>query len=175
MYDFGFSRRFVLVRVWYLSSSKAYTNNWGLFGKENYLIFDWWKHFLKILRRSEVTINLTRRLKKNGSKWVRPLVVLYSIFFYFFFSNAPSPCESICLKIYRIRNSFFLLHNYLFHANLIQNPSCSGYSTENFTLNWFSFFARDLLHKAIFCFDPCCLRMYRLTWTHFCLEGKFTI
>jgi hypothetical protein len=28
------------------------------------LTFDWWKHFLKILRRSEVTINLTRRLKK---------------------------------------------------------------------------------------------------------------
>jgi hypothetical protein len=27
MYDFGFSRRFVLVRVWYLSSSEAYTNN----------------------------------------------------------------------------------------------------------------------------------------------------
>jgi hypothetical protein len=65
MYDFGFSRRFALVRVWYLSSSEAYTNNyWGLFGKENYLTFDWWKHFLKILRRSEVTINLTRRLKK---------------------------------------------------------------------------------------------------------------
>jgi hypothetical protein len=48
MYDFGCSRRFVLVRVWYLSSSEAYTNNWGLFGKENYLTFDWWKHFLKI-------------------------------------------------------------------------------------------------------------------------------
>jgi hypothetical protein len=43
LYDFGFSRRFVLVRVWYLSSSEAYTNNWGLFGKENYLTFDWWK------------------------------------------------------------------------------------------------------------------------------------
>ena len=85
LYDFGFSRRFVLVRVWYLSSSEAYTNNWGLFGKENYSTFDWWKHFLKILRRSEVTINLTWRLKKNGSKWVRPLVVLYSIFFFFFF------------------------------------------------------------------------------------------
>jgi hypothetical protein len=40
LYDFGFSRRFVLVRVWYLSSSEAYTNNWGLFGKENYLTFD---------------------------------------------------------------------------------------------------------------------------------------
>jgi hypothetical protein len=25
----------------YLSSSEAYTNNWDLFGKENYLTFDW--------------------------------------------------------------------------------------------------------------------------------------
>ena len=39
MYDFGFSG-FVLVRVWYLSSSEAYTNNRGLFGKENYLTFN---------------------------------------------------------------------------------------------------------------------------------------
>jgi hypothetical protein len=45
-YDLRFSRRFVLVRVAYLSSSKAYTNNWGLFGTDNYLAFDWWKHFL---------------------------------------------------------------------------------------------------------------------------------
>jgi hypothetical protein len=63
--------------------SSNYTNNWGLFGKDNYLPFDWWKHFLKILRRSEDTINLTRRLKKIGSRWVRPLVVLYSIFYYY--------------------------------------------------------------------------------------------
>jgi hypothetical protein len=41
-----FLRRFVLVRVGYLSSLEAYTNNWGLFGKENYLSFDWWKHSL---------------------------------------------------------------------------------------------------------------------------------
>ena len=68
LYDLRFSRRFVLVRVACLSSSEANTNNWGLFGKENYLTFDWWKKKLKILRRSEVTINLTRRLKKNGSK-----------------------------------------------------------------------------------------------------------
>jgi hypothetical protein len=40
--------------VGYLSSSEAYTNNWGFFEKENYLAFDWWKQFLKILRRSEV-------------------------------------------------------------------------------------------------------------------------
>jgi hypothetical protein len=91
MYDFGFSRHFGLVRVWYLSSSEAYTNNWGLFGKENYLTFDWWKHFLKILRRSEVTINLIRRLKKNGSKWVSPLVVLYSFFSLFFFLTHLAP------------------------------------------------------------------------------------
>jgi hypothetical protein len=32
---------FVLIRVGYLSSSEAYTNNWGLFGKENYFAFDW--------------------------------------------------------------------------------------------------------------------------------------
>jgi hypothetical protein len=51
---------------------EAYTNNWGLFGKENYLTFDWWKHFLKILRRSEVTINLTR-LKKMGASEFAPL------------------------------------------------------------------------------------------------------
>ena len=41
LYYFRFSRRFVLVRVGYLSSLEAYTNNWGLFGKENYLTFDW--------------------------------------------------------------------------------------------------------------------------------------
>jgi hypothetical protein len=73
LYDFGFSRRFVLVRVWYLSSSEAYTNNWDLFGKENYLTFDWWKKNLKILRRSEVTINLTRRLKKMEASEFAPL------------------------------------------------------------------------------------------------------
>ena len=50
-----------------------HTNNWGLFGKENYLTFDWWKHFLKILRRSEVTINLTRRLKKMEASEFAPL------------------------------------------------------------------------------------------------------
>ena len=33
MYDFGFSRRFVLVRVAYLSSSEAYTYNSGVCGK----------------------------------------------------------------------------------------------------------------------------------------------
>jgi hypothetical protein len=46
LYDLQFSRRLVSVRVAYLSSSEAYTNNWGLFGKENYLAFDWWKHFM---------------------------------------------------------------------------------------------------------------------------------
>jgi hypothetical protein len=40
-----FSRRFVLIRVGYLSSSEAYTNNWCFFGKKYYLAFDWWKHF----------------------------------------------------------------------------------------------------------------------------------
>jgi hypothetical protein len=64
LYDLRFSRRFVLVRVAYLSSSQAHTNNRGVFGKENYLPFDWWKHFMPILRRSKVTINLTRPLKK---------------------------------------------------------------------------------------------------------------
>ena len=58
------TRRFVLVPVGYLSSSEAYTNNWDLVGKKHYLGFDGWKHFLKILRRSEITINLTRPLKK---------------------------------------------------------------------------------------------------------------
>ena len=77
-----FPCRFVLIRVGYLSSSEAYTNNWDLFGKENYLGFDWWNCFWKILRRSEVTINLTRPLKKNASKWVLPLVVLYSEIFF---------------------------------------------------------------------------------------------
>jgi hypothetical protein len=36
LYDFGFSRRFVLVRVWCHISSEAKSNNWGIFGKENY-------------------------------------------------------------------------------------------------------------------------------------------
>jgi hypothetical protein len=53
--------------------SEVYINNWGLFGKENYLTFDWWKYFLKILRRSEVTINLTRRLKKMEASEFAPL------------------------------------------------------------------------------------------------------
>jgi hypothetical protein len=55
----------------------SYTVTWNIRNSRNYLGFDWWKHFLKILRRSEVTINLTRPLKKNASKWVLPLVVLY--------------------------------------------------------------------------------------------------
>jgi hypothetical protein len=80
----------VLFCVWYLSSSEAYTNNWGLFGKENYSTFDWWKHFLKILRRSEVTINLTRRLKKMEASEFAPLYY-YIVFFVVFFSDAPSP------------------------------------------------------------------------------------
>ena len=65
--------RFVLIRVAYLSSAEAYTNNWDFFGKENYLAFNWWKHFLKILRRSDVTINLTRRLKKMEASEFAPL------------------------------------------------------------------------------------------------------
>jgi hypothetical protein len=36
-----FSRRFVSIRVGYLSNSHAYTINMGLFGKENYLAFNW--------------------------------------------------------------------------------------------------------------------------------------
>jgi hypothetical protein len=58
---------------WLKQIAEAYTNNWGLFGKENYLTFDWWKHFLKILRRSKVTINLTRRLKKMEASEFAPL------------------------------------------------------------------------------------------------------
>ena len=66
---------FVRLRIFtpFCFGSEAYTNNWGLFGKENYLTFDWWKHFLKILRRSEVTINLTRRLKKMEASEFAPL------------------------------------------------------------------------------------------------------
>ena len=83
-----FSRRFVLVRVGYLSISEAYTNNWSLFGKENYLAFDWWKHFLLILRCSEVTINLTRPLKKMQASKFLPLLYYIVVVF----SDAPSPC-----------------------------------------------------------------------------------
>jgi len=101
VYDFGFSRRFVLVRVWYLSSSEAYTNNWGLFGKENYLTLDWWKHFLKILRRSEVTINLTRPFKKMEASEFLPL--LYYIVY--FFSDPPSPCGN---KDHKTTYQFYL-------------------------------------------------------------------
>jgi hypothetical protein len=46
LHDLRFSRRFVLVRVAYLSSSEAYTYNSDVCGKENYLAFDWWKHFM---------------------------------------------------------------------------------------------------------------------------------
>jgi hypothetical protein len=89
---------------------------------------DWLKHSwlaetlyfsqsnLKILRRSEVTINLTRRLKKNGSKWVRPLVVFYS--FFFRTHLAPVHCP---------RQSSKLLHP---HFNRIVNvDSDSSYSS----------------------------------------------
>ncbi len=86
---FRFSCRFVFVGVGYLSISEAYTNNWDLFGKENYLAFDWWKQFLLILRRSEVTINLTRPLKQMQASEFLPL--LYYIVG--FFSDAPSPCD----------------------------------------------------------------------------------
>ena len=74
LYDFRFSRRFVLVLVAYLSSSEAYTYNWGLFEKNNYLAFDWWKHILEILRRSEVTVNLTRPLKNMQASEFSPLL-----------------------------------------------------------------------------------------------------
>jgi hypothetical protein len=111
MYDFGFSRRFVLVRVWYLSSSEAYTNNWGLFGKEKYLTFDWWKHFLKILRRSEVTINLIRRLKKNGKVvhllgWPLPICV------------QTFPCVNESFWLAKYFHPFKLRYNFLPFANL---------------------------------------------------------
>jgi hypothetical protein len=56
-----------------MSANFATMEHRGLFGKENYLTFDWWKHFLKILRRSEVTINLTRRLKKMEASEFAPL------------------------------------------------------------------------------------------------------
>ena len=39
--SFVFQAVFVLVRVEYLIISEAYTNNWDLFGKDNYLAFDW--------------------------------------------------------------------------------------------------------------------------------------
>ena len=42
--------RFVLVRVRYLSSSEAYTNNWGLFGKENELDFRLVKTFFENIK-----------------------------------------------------------------------------------------------------------------------------
>ena len=70
---------FVLVRVWYLSISDAYTNNWGLFGTENYLTFDCCKQYLKIFRRSEVKINLTRPLEKMEASEFLPLY--YIVFF----------------------------------------------------------------------------------------------
>ena len=79
----------------YLSSSEAYTNNWGLFGKENYLTFDWWKHFLKILRHSEVTINLTRRLKKMEASEFAPLQY-YIVFFCVFFRTHLTPVHLTC-------------------------------------------------------------------------------
>jgi hypothetical protein len=88
LYDLRFSRRFVLVRLAYLSSSQAHTNNRGVFGKEHYLPFDWWKHFMPILRRSKVTINLTRPLKKMQASEFFPLLYYIVILF----SDAPSPC-----------------------------------------------------------------------------------
>jgi hypothetical protein len=70
------------------SSSEAYTNNWGLFGKEKYLAFDWWKHSLQILRRSEVSINFTRSLKKMQASQLLPL-----LYYIGFFPDASSPCD----------------------------------------------------------------------------------
>jgi hypothetical protein len=50
VYDLRFSRRFVLVRVAYLSRSEAYTYNSDVFGTEDYLAFDWWKHVGKVVK-----------------------------------------------------------------------------------------------------------------------------
>ena len=63
----------------------------GSLWKGKLLDFRLVKHFLKILRRSEVTINLTRRLKKMGASEFAPLWY-YIVLFYLFFSDAPSPC-----------------------------------------------------------------------------------
>ena len=84
LYDLRFSRHYVVVRVGYLSSSEAYTNNWGLFGKEHYLAFDRWKQFLLILRRSEDTIYLTRPHKKCKQVSSPPCGLLYYIYSFFF-------------------------------------------------------------------------------------------
>ena len=62
------------------------------FGKENYLTFDWWKHFLKILRRSEVTINLTRRLKKMGASEFAPCSIIQFVFCFFFRTHLAPVC-----------------------------------------------------------------------------------
>jgi hypothetical protein len=58
----------------YKETNRTYIIFYMPFGKENYLTFDWWKHFLKTLRRSEVTINLARRLKKmEASEFAFPI------------------------------------------------------------------------------------------------------
>ena len=65
----------------------------GLFGRESCLIFDWWKHFWKILGRSEVAIGLTRRLGGVEASEFAPLWCCVVFFcFFVFFSDAPSPC-----------------------------------------------------------------------------------
>ena len=84
LYDFGFSRRFVLVRVRCLSGSEACTGSWGLFGGESCLTFDWWKRFLGVLGRSEVAISLARRLGRVEAGEFAPLWCC--IVFFFFFS-----------------------------------------------------------------------------------------
>jgi hypothetical protein len=61
----------------------------GSLWKGKLLGFDWWKQFLLILRRSEVTINLTRPLKQMQASEFLPL--LYYIVGVF--SDAPSPCD----------------------------------------------------------------------------------
>ena len=82
LYDLRFSRPYVLVRVGYLSSSVAYTEQLGSLLKGKLLGFR---------RRSEVTINLTRPLKNMQANEF--LSLLYYIVFF-----GPCDLHSTCSK-----------------------------------------------------------------------------
>jgi hypothetical protein len=130
LYDLRFSRRFVLVRVAYLSSSKAYTNNWGLFGTDNYLAFIENKNdaFEKL-----EDLTLSQALDSLGMKSILRWTLLFMdrasktykgkffIFMYFVFKmkvytlciestsylGCPRPAKALNLPTFRRRRFYF--------------------------------------------------------------------
>jgi hypothetical protein len=85
LYDFRFSRRFVLVRVAYLSRSEAYTYNSDVFGTEDYLEE---KHYFH--KASNQPAMIVQPIRLTGASCVR-------IFFYYIIQQGE---ELTCLHFF---------------------------------------------------------------------------